>query len=276
MLIPPHLIPALAQDPDHPEQERYQTALWAAITRLTAQFYAPALRQMMATVGLRGDALDLACGSGTKSRLLLDAGVAHVTGIEIDADELAQTGPPDDRLNFRQGDVLRPLPFPPASFDVLYVGNPFLDLFPHLESARQMLKPGGVLLLETNNIIRPTLYAWDRGLQARVDAAYEQAINETDYAAGTRYEAAFYAACRRLDLQVAVASVSYRPPFPPPVVDYLSALFACHTAPLIRPHLPVDDFDRLLQLYTPASPAYLFQRADAHFVGTIVYAIIYY
>ena len=93
-----------------------------------------------------GRVLDLACGSGRHSRLLLECGFS-VQSVDLDISELADL---NGRANFKllQADLENARwPFDNNCFDAIVVTN-YLHrpLFAHLIAS---LKPGGVLIYET-------------------------------------------------------------------------------------------------------------------------------
>jgi SAM-dependent methyltransferase len=91
-------------------------------------------------------ALDVACGGGRHTRLLLQQGL-RVEAVDRDLNEISQwaTSP---HVHLREADLeAGPWPYAPECFDAVVVTN-YLHrpLFPHLIDA---LKPSGVLIYET-------------------------------------------------------------------------------------------------------------------------------
>lgn len=97
-------------------------------------------------------ALDIGCGRGRVANHVATFSGAHVTGMNIDQNQLesarrfaAGTGM-NDRLQFVEADLNDPLPFPDASFDSVYHIQVFslsknpLKLFKEIH---RILKPGG-------------------------------------------------------------------------------------------------------------------------------------
>jgi SAM-dependent methyltransferase len=90
--------------------------------------------------------LDVACGTGVVSRLVVDT-AASVTGVDVDPAVLALAAELEPRVTWVQGDAVA-LPLPDGAFDVAvcqqglqYVGDPAAAL----GELRRVLAPGGVL-----------------------------------------------------------------------------------------------------------------------------------
>ena len=95
-------------------------------------------------------ALDVGCGEGRLTRELRDSGVPEVTGLDVDADQVARarTAADDDvGLHYLVGDVLR---LPTADrFDLVtcYATLHHLDLEDGLRRLRDLVAPGGHLVV---------------------------------------------------------------------------------------------------------------------------------
>lgn len=99
--------------------------------------------------------LDFGCGSGRVARFVLAAGVGRISGVDIDRPAIRwarrHLGP-----GFQAIEPRPPLPFPEASFDVVYA----VSVFTHLDAAGQLdwlrelhrvLRPGGLLIASTHH-----------------------------------------------------------------------------------------------------------------------------
>ncbi|MBI5554321.1 MAG: class I SAM-dependent methyltransferase [Elusimicrobia bacterium] len=103
-------------------------------------------------LGLRPGArvLDAPCGVGALACSLVAAGF-EVVGVDLDvsaASSLAEA--------FRKADLEKPLPFPAASFDAVFSieGIEHLEnYFSFLREIRRVLRPNGILVLTTPNIV---------------------------------------------------------------------------------------------------------------------------
>jgi ubiquinone/menaquinone biosynthesis C-methylase UbiE len=88
--------------------------------------------------------LDLACGSGRYSRLLLEAGASHVVGVDFCIPMLRQVSVAD-----RVCASMMHLPFQPAVFDAVVCGLAVAhaaDLGQWMMEVARVLRPGGILL----------------------------------------------------------------------------------------------------------------------------------
>ena len=109
--------------------------------------------------------LDLACGLGRWSHLLVEQGAAHVTGIDIseamitNARETLLNLPEDQRIkiNFHAGDCGKPFVAPNAPFDLvlavwfLNYASCYDELLGMWRNIHANLKPGGSFVALTSN-----------------------------------------------------------------------------------------------------------------------------
>jgi len=109
-------------------------------------------------VGPGSKVLDIGCGRGRVAHLVASETGAHVTGINIDRDQLrsavdyaSETGM-SDKLDFVEANYNKPLPFPDNHFDALYyvqvIGGYGTDLSQLYKEAYRVLKPGGKAAFE--------------------------------------------------------------------------------------------------------------------------------
>jgi SAM-dependent methyltransferase len=125
----------------------------------------PVVRAALGEVaGLR--ALDLGSGTGRHALWLAGAG-ATVTGVDFSEGmlEAARGKPGAEAVRFLAHDLHRPLPFPPASFDLVVSGLVLehlrsLDAF--FAEARRVLRPGASAVLSA---MHPAMFL--KGVQAR-------------------------------------------------------------------------------------------------------------
>src|SRR5262247_1696730 len=118
--------------------------------QLLARALEPSTREVLAKLPRIANArcLDLGCGQGNTTRLLAEAiGSTDCIGVEYDAALVeyaaAQVNPAG--VSFQQGDATR-LPFPDASFDVVFCRYLMIHLTDPLLVVREMLRvlrPGG-------------------------------------------------------------------------------------------------------------------------------------
>jgi len=101
----------------------------------------------------RSKVLDIGCGRGRIATYVATLSNAHVTGMNIDSDQLESArryilgNGLSDRCQFKLADLNDvPFPFPDASFDAVYGVGPFTyskDLKKLFQEIRRILKPGG-------------------------------------------------------------------------------------------------------------------------------------
>jgi len=119
--------------------------------QLLARILEPFTREVLARVPRLANprCLDLGCGQGNTTRLLSEAlGAAECIGVEFDPSLVSyastQPGNPTG-VSFQQGDVTR-LPFPDASFDVVFCRYLLIHLADPMSGVREMMRvvrPGG-------------------------------------------------------------------------------------------------------------------------------------
>jgi len=114
-----------------------------------------AVREIMQGIDLSGKrVLDIGCGIGGLDQVLVSLGAAHVTAVDVAAPLIALArrriaGTVDtDRIAFQVVEPEAPLPFPDASFDVVFTKDAWLHVVDKpalLRDVHRMLKPGGRL-----------------------------------------------------------------------------------------------------------------------------------
>lgn len=147
-------------------------ALLAALVRR------PELVASLAAIPPGSRVLDLACGPGVTTRLLVETGAAEAVGVDISTDmlTLAEQGPPMPEVSFRNADVTARLPFPDESFDAAVLGD-FYDSRAVPELAR-VLRPGGIVAVRLTELLPGCTYSEDAGLDARATAAYQTGLHD--------------------------------------------------------------------------------------------------
>jgi len=285
-LIPLSHIPRMLDlTEDHPERLRYQDAAWLIISALKALHIEPELKTAVRAAGIEPGmhVLDLGCGAALKARFLLDCGVETVTGIDLDPDELALAhrlpNPYADRLRLIEADALARLPFAKRSFDAVFIGDGFIDFYTDkmMDALRRVLRPDGLVILATTNILPGTLYAWDRPLAARVEAARWVAMMDSGYgelvaATDATYERRFLQRCAKYNLTITHYPVSRSNPVPPVFEQLVQHTFAAFDATILQPYLSPADWHTLRHIHDPQAPEYLFTRSDAAFLQVLTVA----
>jgi SAM-dependent methyltransferase len=95
--------------------------------------------------------LDLGCGPGWYTEKLAEFG--QVTGIDLSPEAIAEAKARAPHITFLEGDIYQ-MPLPEATFDVVIsqeVLSHVENQAKYIERAAQVLKPGGHLILSTDN-----------------------------------------------------------------------------------------------------------------------------
>lgn len=105
-------------------------------------------RLALRLAGTASSALDVGCGEGLLTRELHAAGVARVTGVDVDAEQVARArSQADDGLRYLVGDVVE-VPHG-EQFDLVtcFATLHHLDLVDGLRRLRDLVSPGGHLVV---------------------------------------------------------------------------------------------------------------------------------
>jgi SAM-dependent methyltransferase len=99
--------------------------------------------------------LDVGCGGGLGFNYLLEAGVAHITGVDISEENLRHASRVSSGVILRRADA-QALPFDDESFDVVSVMQviQYLDINQFLSEAWRVLGPSGRIIISLPNIQR--------------------------------------------------------------------------------------------------------------------------
>ena len=136
-------------------------------------------------------ALDAGCGRTTRLRFYRDR-IVRLVGVDAD-EQAARENPYVDEIVV--ADLNEPLPFPDASFDLVYA-NFVVEHLARPERAfaewRRMLQPDGSLVLLTSNRASPFMSVADRvperlrlAMKRRGAGAAERDVYPTEYLANT-------------------------------------------------------------------------------------------
>lgn len=292
LLAPDDVVPTMRRGAGHPAWEQLRAASYPDRLVLSALACEHELKEGLLRAGITPGMriLDAACGPGVISRFLLDLGVAEVIGCDAApemltmAEALPRIVGRGQHLSFERVDLTDRLPFGDAAFDAVLYGDVWLpDAFAEL---RRVLRPGGAIITKATHDIAST-YAWDPGFDLRVRTAQVDAYDRTTLAGADPDHAAIpeptsdaearTSIGRLLELgpwgefEVASEIVERRSPLPEVFAEHLRQSFGIFSGPRIRDLLAPDDWDRLLAVYDPSSPSYLFSRDDLHVIQVLTF-----
>ena len=129
-----------------------------------------------------GRVLEIGCGAGRVTGHLA-AMSDDVRAVDISAEMLASAEPLHPAVDFALADLHDLTPFADADADVVALWDNLIDILGHdaraatLAQLRRMLRPGGLLVLDTHNLAhaphrrRPTDLSWDSPRQLARSAA---------------------------------------------------------------------------------------------------------
>ena len=110
-----------------------------------------AVRETLEGINLAGKhVLDIGCGIGGVDQVLISLGAGKVTAVDVAPPLVAQARQrfTDPRVTFQVIEAERPLPFPDASFDVVFTKDAWLHVLDKpalLREVHRVLKAGGQL-----------------------------------------------------------------------------------------------------------------------------------
>lgn len=282
LVAPDELVATASRGATCPEWQRLRHAsFWQRLVLLQLA-HEPELRDVMraAGVGAGPRVLEIGCGAGMLSRLLMLEGAASVDGVERDDsasqlwDEVVGFDYADD-VRLCAGRVAGPYPFPDDSFDLVWLsGYWFPRVLPEL---RRVLRPGGTIVVTQSGLVPYVSYPSDPGLEARLHAAYRRGYDtmHPKAAAFLRHRTLYGQLRARRDvllgLEVRNVLVERWSPLPRLMVEHCCQNFALFIGGLLAEHASAADFDELARLYDPAV-GWLFEHRDAYILQTMLVA----
>lgn len=219
-----------------------------------------------------GRVLDLACGPGVTTRLLITAGAGEAIGMDVSAAmiDLARSGPGRDGVSFRKGDVRTGLPFPADSFDAAVLGD-FYDSGT-IEEMLRVVRPGGLVSVRMTDVIPGRFYGCETDLDRRVHDAYvagERARSGSSRAAGTSWVGQALADGLTHVSTVAVERVGELEPLGG---GFLLASDVWWRLGNAASQLSPEDMARVRELWNPGRPDALLHRGDNHVLQNMTLA----
>jgi len=191
---------------------------------------------------------------------------------------IAEEPPPDPGADRSLVAELRALPFPPATFDLVWLLRTRDWLPTPLLVARSLaasLRPGGCLTATSTNLVPSMIFAWDEELERALRRAWREYRRDAD-----RFRTGGSASPRRLvgllreipldAVKVHTIPIDRIAPLAPATEAYLlETVFRGRWGHRLRPYLSRTHWDVLRRLTDPASPDYALTRPDFHLIETL-------
>ncbi|MGL5824726.1 MAG: class I SAM-dependent methyltransferase [Nocardioides sp.] len=267
-LVPSELIvPWAARGAGDPGFQRDRIASYPTRLALSGIAHRAELTEAMTRVGVKNArVLDVGCGPGIGSRLLLEAGADSVVGCDVDPAMIA-TGcalVTCQRLDLQVLDVETALPFATGEFDVIWVSDYWSDVA--LPELRRVLRSGGKLV-QTATAPWGQTYAFDAGLDLRTLLAEHRAISRWRGRApdAVEHRSQSYPGWNIIDAWTSF--IERRFPIPEIYREYRSQAFGLFTGGFLVEHVTTRDWRRLSQLWDSRGDEWLFGRPDAHLIS---------
>jgi SAM-dependent methyltransferase len=254
--------------------------------RLFNAYAAPELRQAIDSLQLQPGmrVLDAGCGTGEALGWLAEAvgNEGMVVGVDLARAHTtaARAVAPAHTLVMQAN--LAQLPLARASLDLVWSVNTINHLHDPvggLQDLAALLRPGGRIALGQSSLLPDMYFAWDARLERLVNEAVRQYYRDR-YRVSERDLADVRALAGRLR-QAGLRHVSARTfmierlaPLARADEDYLlEVIFRGTWGERLRPYLPTDDYEALLQLCDPEQPGYALRRPDFHFLQSFTLVV---
>jgi SAM-dependent methyltransferase len=254
--------------------------------QLFNDFAAPELRLAVAGLelapGMR--VLDAGCGTGEVLRWLdeaVDPG-GMVVGLDLSAAHAhaaRAAAPPAAAV--LQADLLRAC-IVRGKLDLIWsinTLNHLRDPVAGLEVLRQLLRPGGRIVLGQSALLPELYFAWDSRLERLTHEAvrryYEMryGLDERDLRS-TRNVLGWMQSAGLRNIAVRTLVIERVRPLRKADEAYLlEAIFRRTFGERLRPYLPAEEYDALSRLCDPRHPGFALNRADFHFLQTLTLVI---
>jgi SAM-dependent methyltransferase len=256
---------------------------------LFADFAASELREVLAGLGLGGDArgpnvacprrvLDVGCGIGATAGLMAEllGRDALVVGIDLSLPHL-RVASEITNAAFVQADAASTC-FREATVDLIWTCNTInhlRDPVGVLRSLRALLASGGRMVLAQGGLLPEMYFAWDAPLDDAVRRAchayYRDRYGLTSQdTAGIRGLVRLANEAEFTVRRVRTIAIERIQPLTTADRRYFEeAIFAGTWGERIHGYLSADERDRLARFCTPGSPEYCLDRADFHHIQTL-------
>lgn len=253
---------------------------YAAKLERFAEFARPELRRIFAELNLpsRGMALDLGCGTGHMTSLLVEqlGPDVDLVGLDLSYPHL-QSAQSQRMFSLVQGDAELPC-FRNGVFEFVWSCNTInhlTDALAGLQALRRQLTDGGRLVLAQSGFLPEMFFAWDARLDDVVRAAchrYYRERYDLDIAdtTGIRGIVGLMQAAGLGDPATRTYVIERTQPLSAADRNYfLHTVFEETWGERIWPYLVPGDRDDLRRYCDPASPEYCLDRRDFHHIQTI-------
>ncbi len=227
--------------------------------------------------------LDAGCGTGEALPWLSGAVGEHgvVVGVDLAAAHAqAARAAVSSELLVIQADLMR-LPFVARSFDLVWSVNTinhFRDPLAGLQNLMTLLRPSGRMVVGQSSFLPEMFFAWDSRLERMATEAVRQYYRERyslteRQLASTRALLGLLRSANLKNVSVRTVVIERTYPVDPASEAYIvEAIFRDTWGEKLRPYLPTEDYQDLMNLCDPSHPAFALQRRDFHFLQTLTMA----
>jgi SAM-dependent methyltransferase len=257
---------------------------YAAKLQLFSACAAPELKVVIASLGLTPGmcVLDAGCGTGEALAWLANAiapgGLVLGIDLAVAHARVARSAAPAAWVV--AADLAQP-PLRAGSFDLVWSANMLHHLREPrrgLQSLRELLRPGGRLVVGQSALLPELLFAWDSRLERLTHAAVRQyyldryGVEESDIA-GARAVLGFLRQAGLEKVTVRTLLIERTSPLDAATERYLSeAIFRDTWGERLRRFLSAEDYAQLSALCNPRADEYALRRPDFHFIQSFTVA----
>jgi SAM-dependent methyltransferase len=251
---------------------------YARKLELFNSFAEPELRGIIAGLGVPpgGRALDAGCGTGHVSAWLAEAASPGGLVIGLDLAEAHAAIARGRHAHIAVADAAQP-PLQAGAFDLIWSSNTvnhMRDPVVCLRGWRELLRPGGRIVLGQSTFLPEMFFAWDARLEEAVTAACRRyyrdkyRLDERDLTATRNLLGVAQRAGLRVTGAHTIAIERTAPLAARDTAYFVECVFQGTWGERVRPYLSASDWAGLQALCDPSSPAFCLARSDFHHVQT--------